>query len=228
MKVFRYIGDSSLDYRGIMQRHTDLQIGDLIIPRDKLVIAEQTHSKLVHNCLPEDCGAGFANHPQIKEADGFITAIPGQFLLIRTADCSPVLLWDEEHLVVSALHSGREGTRKNIAAQAVLQLTTDYGCKPEDLKAIIGPGICETHYEVSPEVYEDFLASLKKQGINPISGSYRHLAIQATIHEQLLASGLREEQIECIPTCTYESLQHFSFRRDGTHNRQINIIGILL
>jgi YfiH family protein len=228
MKVFKYIGDASLDYRGIMKRHSDLQIGNLVIPRDSLVIAEQTHSRLVHNCLPEDGGAGFAEHPQIKEADGLISNIPGQFLLIRTADCSPILLWDEERLVVCALHSGREGTRKNISGQAIHQLVHDYGCRPENLKAIIGPGICEQHYEVSPRIYEEFLSSLEEKGIKAVSNSFRRLAIQATIRMQLLQAGLKDDDIKCYPTCTYESPEHFSFRRDGTHNRQINVIGIVL
>ncbi|HOH46869.1 MAG TPA: polyphenol oxidase family protein [Candidatus Cloacimonadota bacterium] len=228
MKVFKYIGDASLDYRGIMKRHSDLQIGNLIIPRDSLVIAEQTHSKLVHNCLPEDGGSGFAEHPQIKEADGLITNIPGQFLLIRTADCSPILIWDETQMVVCALHSGREGTRRNIAEQAIHQLIHDYSCKVENLKAVIGPGICEDHYEVSPGIYEDFITSMEREGNQPVSGSYRHLAIQATIRMQLLKAGIQATEIEYRTVCTYESPVHFSFRRDGTHNRQINVIGIVL
>lgn len=228
MKIFSCIGDASVDYRTIMHNHTDFYIGNKLIPINRLVICEQTHSKLVHNCTEADSGAGFSTHPQISEADGLITSLPGQYLLIRTADCTPVLLWDEKKLVVSALHSGREGTRKNICAQAILQMQSEYGCDPETIKAIIGPGICADHYQVSPEIYSQFLSSIEEQGIQPHSGYVDRIDIQGTVYAQLIACGLNSGAINRIRSCTYESESYFSYRRNGTKNRQINIIGIEL
>lgn len=226
MRVFSYLGNAKPDYRSLMREQKDLLIEGVSIPVNRLVVAEQTHSKLVHQCTAADCGAGLGDHPQIAVADGFITDIPNQFLLIRTADCTPVLIYDPSGKAVAALHSGREGTRKNIAGQAVKQLVESYSCKPQDLLAVIGAGICAEHYEVSPQIYDDFITSLAQMGIEAQSPRYRHLDIQGSIYRQLIHAGLLPGNIHKHEICTFEREDYFSFRRDGTHNRQINLIGI--
>jgi YfiH family protein len=225
--VFFHLGAMDPDYRGIMKRHTDFEVAGRSIPADRTVIADQTHSAVVHLCREEDCGAGFGTHQQIPVADAMITDIPHQYLLIRTADCTPILLFDPKRLVVAAVHSGREGTRKNIAGACVNAMIGHYGCNPADIVAHIGAGICEAHYEVSEAMYEEFNASLISEGFCPCTNMHRHLNIRTTIFQQLIRAGLRFINIENVHVCTYEDTGYFSFRRDGTNNRQINLIGII-
>lgn len=226
-KIFFHLGNSDPDYRSIMRNQTDFTLAGRIIPAFRTVIAEQTHSNLVHVCREEDSGAGFLEHPQIAIADGLITNIPNQFLLIRTADCTPVLFFDETKQVVAAVHSGREGTRKNIAGACVKAMMDVYGCNPADIIAYIGAGICEEHYEVSEEIFESFNASLSAEGLCPCTNKHRHLNIRTTIFQQIIRAGLRFINIENVQICTYEDSGYYSFRRDGTKNRQINLIGII-
>ncbi len=226
MKVFSFFGSSALDYRGLMSRQQDFLIAGQLIPVGRLVILDQTHSSLVHECSESDCGAGLGDHPQIPVADGAITNIPGQFLLVRTADCTPVILSDEVSLTVAAIHSGREGTRKNICAQAVKQMFTNYGCRPENIHAAIGAGICGEHYQVSTEIWEEFQTSFYNAGIQPDLPRHRYIDIPQSIRNQLLHCGLAEENIHLSGICTFDNEAYFSFRRSGTHNRQINIVGI--
>lgn len=226
MKVFSYFGDSSCDYRSLMNRQQDLRIEGQPVPVQRLVILDQTHSSLVHECREEDCGAGLGDHPQIPVADGAITNIPGQFILVRTADCTPVILIDPVSLTVAAIHSGREGTRKNICAQAVLQMTEAYGCKAENIRAAIGAGICGQHYQVSLELWDEFRQTFNAAGIAPELPRERYIDIPGSIRNQLLHSGLESTNIRLAGICTYENGAYFSFRRTGTHNRQINIVGI--
>jgi len=209
-----------------MAAQTDFSIGDKLISASRVVICEQTHSREVHVCREEDSGAGFGAHPQIGVADGMITNIPGQYLLIRTADCTPVLFADKHHRAVGAVHSGREGTRKNIVSRAVELLRTHYGIRAEDLSAWIGAGICARHYQVGQAVYEEFHGSLKNMGIEPAVRDDYTLDIRNCIFQQLIASGIAFRDIEQDHNCTYESQDYHSYRRDGSKNRQINIVGI--
>lgn len=226
MKIFFHFGNIEPDYRSIMREHTGIRLRDTEIPAQKLVIAEQIHSDHVHVCSAADSGAGFWDHPQIPGADALLTNIPGQYLLIRTADCFPILLLDRNAGAVGAIHSGREGTRKNIADKAVRHIESEYGVFPRDIIAWIGPGICGRHYEVGREVWEEFNQSMQDSGFGPSRSAERRLDLRARISAQLIAAGIPPENIRQQNICTYESPEHFSFRKNGTHNRQINLVGI--
>ncbi|MDI3504047.1 MAG: purine-nucleoside/S-methyl-5-thioadenosine phosphorylase / adenosine deaminase [Candidatus Cloacimonadota bacterium] len=224
--IFTYLGTKDLDYRTLLRAQRDLLIGDREIPLARLVICEQTHSNYVHICSEDDCGAGFKDHPQIAGADGLATNIPQQYLVIRTADCYPVLIYDKDAAAVAAIHCGREGSRMNIAGKAVAVLVDHYGCDPANLIALIGAGICERHYEVSEELYTAYQDSLKQDQIGFCPSRDRHINIRTVIFQQLNRAGLPANNIENLHICTYENPDYFSYRRDHGNNRQINLIGI--
>ena len=148
MNTWLHLGEKTPDYRSVMRDQGDIRIGDKVIPASSTVIAEQIAGDGIHICSDQDSGAGWGRHPQIAAADALITNLPGQYLLIRTADCYPVLLTDAQNRAVAAIHSGREGTRLNIAGKAVRALEEHFGIRPAELTAHIGAGICARHYEV--------------------------------------------------------------------------------
>lgn len=224
--LFKYFGNTSLPYRKIMADHTDFSIGDFVISKKRVVIAEQTHSNHVHVCREEDCGAGFDDHPQIPDCDAMVTNLTNQFLLIRTADCTPILLYDEATQSIGAVHSGREGTRKNIAGATVSTMSEHYSAQPKNIKAWIGAGICKRHYQVDETTWQKIFESFKEQNILLNFPDFPYLDIQHIILQQLRNAGLKIDNISRNIICTYESKDHFSYRRDGTRNRQINIIGM--
>lgn len=226
MRAFFHLGNIEPDYRSIMREHTGIRLGEKTIPARKLVIAEQIHSDHVHVCSGSDFGAGFGDHPQIQGADALLTTIPGQYLLIRTADCFPILLLDKNAGAVGAIHSGREGTRRNIAGKTVLRLEKEFGIPARDIIAWIGPGICGCHYEVGGEIWEEYNQSMLDRGFEPSRSADRRLDLRAGISAQLIVAGIPPENIRQQNICTYESPEHFSFRKNGTHNRQINLVGI--
>lgn len=225
-KIIFHLGAREPDYRTLMRLQKDFELDGRIIPVSRIVVADQTHSNLVHICSETDCGAGFGNHPQIPVVDGLATNLPNQFLLIRTADCTPILLHDRKGSLVAAIHSGREGTRKNIAGKTVKAIADNFGIYPEDLKAWIGAGICQRHYEVDAATWDAFSASLQDQGIEPDMSLPRHIDIPGCIFQQLTAAGIPSCNIGWEQICTFESPLHFSWRRDATNNRQINLIGL--
>ena len=86
------------------------------------------------------------------EADGLMTDLPGVALVVYSADCIPVLLYDPARRVVAAVHAGWRGPAAGIASTAVERMREVYGCRPGDILAAVGPGIgpdCfETHEDV--------------------------------------------------------------------------------
>ncbi len=225
-KLFLFLGDRTIPYRTLMANHTDFYLEGFFIKKSQVVIAEQTHSNNVHICSDSDSGAGFDEHLQITYSDALISNIPNQFLLIRTADCFPILLYDQKSEAVGAIHSGREGTKQNIVAQTIIAMQNAYSSNPSDLHAWIGAGICKKHYQVSDNIWNDFSEICTQNRLFIDKSDIPFLDIQNVVIQQLLLAGIKAENIVKLDICTYESKNHFSYRRDGTHNRQINVIGM--
>ena len=223
---FVHLGTGSPDYQSILHAHDGFQLGDKWLCTRNIVRCEQVHGNHIHLCNPDDSGEGFGSKPPIPLADGIITSIPGQYLLIRTADCAPILFTDIQHRAVAAVHSGREGTRKNIVGKAVQLLTQHFAIQPQELHCYIGACVCARHYEVSTAIYDEFVADMRAMGITPAYKGERLLDLRNCIFQQLLACGIPFRNIDQDHSCTFESEGYFSYRQDGTSNRQINIVGL--
>ncbi len=112
------------------------------------IIMRQLHSDIIHRL--EDVPAGKL------EGDALMTDVSGLLLVIRTADCLPVLLADAGHRAVAAVHCGWRGTEKRILEKTVRAMGDTYGTRPADLLAAIGPCIGAACYEVGLDVREGF------------------------------------------------------------------------
>ena len=111
-----------------------------------------------------------------RKADGILTDNPEVTLLMRFADCVPILLVDPERKAVGLVHAGWQGTVKNIAAKAVDAMTKTYGSLPSQLIAGIGPSIGPDHYIVRKDVYEIGKDTFKteEESIFQVSGDQIH------------------------------------------------------
>ena len=117
-----------------------LRLEDLALPR-------QVHSDNV-------CWMREAGRPEATDA--VITDKPWLCVCVKTADCIPVLLYDTRKRIVAAVHAGWRGTVARIVQKTVRQMQP---LNPEDIHAIIGPGISLEWFEVGEEVYEAFKAA---------------------------------------------------------------------
>lgn len=88
------------------------------------------------------------------KADAIISDRPGVTLMMRYADCVPILCYDPVRHAVGIAHSGWLGTVRGIAGSLVDHMRAAYGTKPEDLIAGVGPSIGPDHYPVGPDVIE--------------------------------------------------------------------------
>jgi YfiH family protein len=116
-----------------------------------LIALRQFHSNLVHGAT-----AAEALRERSWRADGLITSESGFLLGIQTADCIPVLVADKKRRVVGAFHAGWRGTVKRIVELAVGRMRLEFGSRPEDLIAAIGPGVGACCYAVGEEVLSEF------------------------------------------------------------------------
>lgn len=117
----------------------------------KAVLSRQVHSNIVLPVGRENWGAGLYAQP-MPDCDGLVTCTPGTALVVFTADCTPILLWDPVTGAVGAAHAGWRGTVSGIAAKTVEAMEKHYGSRPEDIRAAIGPNIGYCHFETGVDV----------------------------------------------------------------------------
>ncbi len=219
--VFYCFGNKESSLAKIKRQEESIFIGENPIALSDMVMAEQTHSKLVYAVTASDKGHGFTYiDDSINQVDGFVTSEQGILLVIKTADCSPILCYDKRKNVIGALHSGREGTRKGIIKVLIEKMVKQYNCELADLYVMLGPAISGKHYQVDIETYNDFIESTH------IEQEYRHIDMRKVLMSDLKDMGLKRDQIEDIRECTYSSQEYFSYRRDKTAERQLSVIGI--
>lgn len=123
---------------------------------ENLVFSDQTHTCNVRTVTEEDRGKGFERERDYTDIDGLITDVPGLVLTTFYADCVPLYLIDPVHRAIGLSHSGWKGTVAKIGKHTAEKMAREYGSRPEDLLAAIGPSICQDCYEVSEDVIEQF------------------------------------------------------------------------
>lgn len=159
------------------------------------------------------------------EGDGLVSNAKGELLGVRTADCLPLLLLDRERRAVAAVHAGWRGSAAEIGVRAVERMIADFGSRPSQIEALIGPCIGADRYEVGPEVAEQFPA----EAIREIEGEPRPFLDLATANRmQLERVGVPAAQIQVAGVCTYAREDWFhSYRRDADQSgRMLAVIGV--
>ncbi len=124
---------------------------------NNLIFCQQVHSDRIRRVTKND-RLGLDHH-RYPEGDGLITNDPGTALMVFTADCTPILLSDPVTGAVGAVHAGWRGTAADIAGKAVEAMVREFGCRPEDIRAAIGPNIDQCCFQTDGEVPEAMLAA---------------------------------------------------------------------
>jgi hypothetical protein len=142
-----------------------------------------------------------------EKADAILTNQKAITLVMRFADCVPVLLYDPQQGVTGIAHAGWQGTVQRTAAVAVERMQAVYGSRPADILAGIGPSICAEHYEVGPEVaaavHQTFGSNADAVLVRPNGAAKNgatHLDLWKANQIILEESGVR--QIEQVGICT--------------------------
>lgn len=175
---------------------------------------EQVHGKDIKVLTPTELG-GLGGERQIMGVDGLITSLPSVFLVVRTADCVPLLIFDPISQTLGCAHAGWRGTAQNIQGGIVERLFLDLGVPPERLLVAIGPHIGQCCYEVQRDVAEIFEKSGLHSSVETRNGR-TFLDLGKASKALLERSGVRPENIENLSLCTGCLADSFaSYRRDG-------------
>ena len=218
-------------------------------PDTPLVTIRQIHSSVLVLA-----GAAHADSERPCKGDGLITNVPGLLLAVQTADCIPVLVADPKRCVVAAFHAGWRGTVKRIVEAGVGRMRLEYGSRPQDLIAAIGPGIGSCCYAVGEEVLSEFESQFsyadrlfrevystdpvrtkypmlfltqRAPGHSPIGPSL-HLDLVEANRRQLLSAGLKPRSIQSVGGCTNCQPELFFSHRasKGRAGRMFSVIGL--
>ncbi|MCX5886183.1 MAG: peptidoglycan editing factor PgeF [Proteobacteria bacterium] len=216
------------DVRECVVRNYQLVSKALGIELDSFATCKQVHGDRVIEVTEKDEAKGPFSHYH-EEADAMITKVPGPVLMVRVADCIPVLFFDPVQKVIGIAHAGWRGTVKEIAAKTAEVIVSRYNSDPARILVGIGPGIGPCCYEVDERVSSLFTKGFSsgEQLITERNGK-QYLDLWEANRRQLLEVGIRAENIEVAGLCT--SCQNqllFSHRKDkGKTGRFGALIGI--
>lgn len=173
---------------------------------ENLVLSDQTHTTNVRVITEADRGKGFTCPKDYRDVDGMVTNIPGLVLVTFYADCVPLFLVDPVHRAIGLSHSGWKGTVGKIGKHTVRIMGEQYGTRPEDLIAAIGPSICQDCYEVSEDVIAAFRQAFKQEFWEKLfyrkpDGKYQ-LNLWRANELIFQEAGLHPEQIVTTDLCT--------------------------
>jgi hypothetical protein len=211
-----------------------------------LVTLKQIHSNLTRRVTRADADLRM-------RADGLMTDDPEVVLGIQTADCVPVLVRDRRTHAVAAFHAGWRGTLKRIVEGGIGKMRLEFGSRPEQLEAAIGPAIGACCYAVGEEVRSEFLSQFSYAAelfsevydSDPVKEKYPllfltarapghsnmgpnlHLDLIEANRRQLLDAGLSAKSIATAYRCTNcEPETFFSYRAEhGFCGRMMALIG---
>lgn len=195
----------------------------------EIVVPRQVHSTEVFRIDSSFMSLSAEERSSALEGmDAVMTDIPGMCLCVSTADCIPILLYDSRSKAVAAIHAGWRGTVGMIVTRTLSLMAEAYGTSPEDVHAVIGPGISLLSFEVGDEVYDAF----SRSGFNMdmIARRYGkwHIDLWEANRQLLVDAGVKPGNIEVCGICTYTCHDDFfSARRLGINSGRM-LTGIML
>lgn len=151
----------------------------------------------------------------VKDVDALITNEPGIPLLLRYADCVPILFYDPTHRAIGVAHAGWRGTVLKIAAKTAQKMVEAFGTRPRDLIACIAPSIGPCCYEVGDEVIARVRESFDNANELVISTN-GHIHFDLWQANALQLSQVGVKHIEIAQLCTaHHTDDFFSYRAEN-------------
>ena len=178
-------------------------------PLRRLVAMDQVHGADVH--LVDESSL---ESLQVPVADALVTRLPQVVLMVRVADCMPVLLADPVAGVVGAAHAGRLGLVGGIVPNTVHAMRA---LGADDIRAWVGPHVCGHCYEV-PEALRSEVSGMLPESYAQTRWGTPALDLGAGVATQLAGLGVPSEDLS---RCTLEDDDLFSYRRQGEQSGRL-------
>jgi YfiH family protein len=201
-----------------------------------LITIRQCHTGIIQRVNAADLPLTTPEGKALLQGDALYTRDPNLLLGILTADCVPVLVADTRTHAIAAFHAGWRGTVARIVGHGITTLRRDFGSRPQDLIAAIGPSIGACCFAIGPEVRDEFESQFayapalftEVQAPTP----QLHMDLWEANRRQLLDAGLHPSAITTIGHCTACTRlpdgrrTYFSHRAEqGFTGRMLSLIG---
>ncbi|MFC1653928.1 peptidoglycan editing factor PgeF [Patescibacteria group bacterium] len=180
-------------------------------PKDKIIEANQVHGSHVEVIHESQVSPHIK---KIKSTDGIITNSTNIALMIKTADCIPVVLYDQKKQIVATIHAGWRGLRAGIQEKAIKLMTTTFKSQSKDIYAYIAPSILKCCYKFKdkPEQFGD-----EKWKIHIINrNKFWHIDLKGFLVDSLIGSGVQRKNIHESGKCTYHDDGYYSHLKHKT------------
>ena len=185
------------------------------------VYTRQNHGTSIRVITRKDVDRGEPIQTIPSPADALITDVPGIRLLIQTADCQAVMLYDPNKRVVANVHCGWRGSVANIVGQTVEQMVREFGCNPGQMTAGIGPSLgpcCAEFINFENEIPREWW---------PFRVGRHHFDFWRISRKQLAAAGLLDDHVHASGICTRCNPHlFFSYRQSHQTGRFATLIGL--
>ena len=154
----------------------------------------------------------------IRDVDALITNERAVPLMLRYADCVPVLCYDPVRRAVGVIHAGWRGTVKKIVTRTVQAMVREYGTRPADLVACIGPAVGPCCYNVGEIVLGPARAAFDgAAALTTVRQGKIHFDLWEANAVQLRALGVHRIEIARLCTAEKHFRPVFGPRRGPTH-----------
>lgn len=200
--------DKNLDDYSDLERH----LQEKSVNFDHILLLNQIHSNRV---MIVDDESKIYN--ELPKADAIITNLPNVAIAVITADCAPVLLYDEEENIIAAVHAGWKGAKSDIIRSAIMAMR-DLGA--QNIRAKIGPTIQQPSYQVCQEFYDEFLADNignKAFFTNCTEPKKYKFNLPFYVEEKIRAQ--RVKRVDNLGVDTYKNEDRFHSYRRSTHQK---------
>jgi YfiH family protein len=194
-----------------------------------LVTMRQVHGNLVQPVVRDGAPLATPEGKAVHEADGLATNERGLMLGVQTADCVPVLLADTRLHAVAAIHAGWRGTVARIAEQGVATMEREFGSRPRDIVAAIGPAIRLCCFAVGEEVREKFQSEFMYADDLFVERDGQMFGDLHTANQrQLIGAGLPEDAVTVIAQCSACARTENGQRRFFSHRAEKGVTGRMM
>jgi YfiH family protein len=191
------------------------------------VFTWQEHTDIVLRVGRNDRGTGLFRE-QETICDGLVTNEPGVALCAFSADCGTILLYDPVKGAIAAVHAGWRGTAAGIVKTAAGTMAREFGSRPQDIRAAIGPCISKCCFETDGDVPAAMLSLVGPEAAEAIekTGEKYHVDLKWINGLWLRRAGVT--QIDVSDACTAcEPERFWSYRRAGGHRGSLCAVIVL-
>ena len=169
---------------------------------EKAVCSKQTHDLNILYATEKDYSKGILKERDYDSIDAIITDKKGLPIIVHFADCVPVTLIDTKNKAIGSAHCGWRGTFGKLAEKMLLEMKEKFNTEAKDVISVIGPCICKNCYEVSEELYNDFVEKFgNNDGTIAKKGKF-YLDLPLINKLMLIRLGVPEESITISDLCT--------------------------